>query len=207
MGRYTGPKNKIARRFGVNLGLKTNPAKVGKRLSQMPGVHGPNKRPKAPSSYGRQLLEKQKAKYIYGIRERQLRRYVDEATRISGNSGTMLLQGLECRFDNVIYRLGFAGTRAQARQMVTHGMFYLNGIKMSIASHVVKVGDVITVKPTKAKKKLFEGMAEKLETAQLPSWVTVEPKTLTGKVVSLPTNDDVEHLFDVTLIIEYFSTR
>ncbi len=207
MGRYTGPRNKIARRFGVNLGLKTNPTKVAKRLSQMPGVHGPNKRPKAPSSYGKQLLEKQKAKYIYGIREAQLRRYVDEATRVQGNSGTLLLQALEMRFDNVIYRLGFAGTRAQARQMVTHGMFFLNGKKMSVASHVVKIGDLVSIKPSKTKKKLFDGMSEKLETAQLPSWVTVEPKTQTGKVVSLPTADDVEHLFDVTLIIEYFSTR
>jgi small subunit ribosomal protein S4 len=207
MGRFTGPKNKIARRFGVNLGLKTNPTKVARRLSQKPGVHGPNKRAKAPSSFGRQLLEKQKAKFIYGLRENQLRRYINEATRVKGNSGTFLCKLLEMRMDNVIYRLGFAGTRAQARQMVTHGMFCLNGKKMSIPSHIVSVNDVITVKPSKTKKKLFENIADKLETQQLPSWLTNEPKTMTGKVVSEPTADDAEHLFDVTLIIEYFSTR
>lgn len=207
MGRYTGPKNKIARRFGVNLGLKSNPTKVARRLSQKPGVHGPNKRSKAPSSFGRQLLEKQKAKFIYGLRENQLRRYVNEATRQKGNSGTFLMELFERRMDNVVYRLGFASTRAQARQMVTHGMFLLNGKKMSIPSHTVNVSDAITVKPSKSKKKLFENMADRLETQQLPSWVTVEPKTMTGKVVSLPSKDDAEHLFDVTLIIEYFSTR
>lgn len=207
MGRFTGPKNKIARRFGINLGLKTNPTKVARRLNQMPGVHGPNKRPKAPSSFGKQLIEKQKAKFIYGLRERQLKRYVTEATRVKGNSGTLLQQLLETRLDNVVYRLGFAGTRAQARQMVNHGMFNLNGKKLDIPSHTVKVGDEITVKTNKSKKKLFEGMAEKLETANLPSWLTIEPKALSGKVVSLPKPDDVEHLFDVTYIIEYFSTR
>lgn len=207
MGRYTGPKNKIARRFGINLGLKTNPTKVARRLNQMPGVHGSNKRPKAPSSFGKQLIEKQKAKFIYGLRERQLRRYVTEATRLKGNSGTLLQQLLETRLDNVVYRLGFAGTRAQARQMVNHGMFFLNGKKLDIPSHIVKAGDVITVKENKSKKKLFEGMAEKLETAILPSWLTIEPKALTGKVVSMPQPDDMEHLFDVTYIIEYFSTR
>ncbi len=208
MGRYTGPKNKIARRFGINLGLKTNPSKVARRLGQMPGVHGPHRRPKAASSFGRQLIEKQKAKFIYGIRERQLRRYVTEATRVRGNSGTMLQQLLETRLDNVIYRLGFAGTRAQARQMVGHGMFTLNGKKMDIPSHTVRVGDAIGVKANKLKKKLFDGMMEKLEnTTTTPSWLALEPKNLTGKVVSLPKNDDMEHLFDVTYIIEYFSTR
>lgn len=207
MGRYTGPKNKLARRFGVNLGLKTNPAKVAKRLNQMPGVHGPNKRQKAPSSFGRQLLEKQKAKIIYGIRENQLKRYINEATRVKGNSGTLLLELLEMRLDNVVYRMGFASTRAQARQMVTHGMFMVNGVKLNIPSHTVSVGDVVSIKPSKTKKKLFEGAEEKLQNAILPSWVKVEPKEMTGTVLNRPSAMDVEKLFDVTLIIEYFSTR
>src|SRR3990172_4512924 len=101
MGRYTGPRNKIARRFGVNLGLKTNPQKVARRLKQLPGVHGPGKRPRAASSYGKQLLEKQKMKFLYGLRERQLRKYVLEATRQGGDSGINLERLLECRFDNV----------------------------------------------------------------------------------------------------------
>ncbi len=207
MGRYTGPKNKIARRFGVNLGLKSNPTKVARRLNQRPGVHGVSRRPKSMSSFGKQLVEKQKAKYIYGIRERQLKRYVTEATRVQGDSGVVLQQLLELRMDNVVYRLGFALTRAQARQMVNHGMFILNGKKMDIPSHVVKVGDVVTVKENKAKKKLFEGMDEKLQARELPSWLSIEPKTMTGKVLSIPAKEDFEKIFDVTFIIEYFSTR
>src|SRR3989338_2852729 len=108
MGRTITPKNKIARRFGVNLGLKTNAAKVAKRLNQPPGVHGPKKRPGAQSSFGKQLLEKQKAKVVYGLRERQFQRYAKEATRLEGDSGINLMQLLESRFDNVVYRLGFA---------------------------------------------------------------------------------------------------
>jgi len=207
MGRYIGPKNKIARRFGVNLGLKSNPAKVARRLSQMPGVHGPRKRGGASSTFGKQLAEKQKAKYIYGIRERQLRGYVNEANRREGDSGVNLQLILETRFDNVIYRLGFANTRAQARQLVSHGMFTLNGKKMNIPSHLVKVGDTIELKENKAKKRFFDGIEERLGAAQLPSWLTVDPKKKVGKVTSQPTEKDFDRTFDVKLIIEYYSTR
>ena len=207
MGRYTGPRNKIARRFGVNLGLKSNPAKVARRLSQRPGVHGPERKTKSASSFGKQLIEKQKVKYMYGLRERQLRRYVEEATRIRGNSGVMLQQFLESRLDNVVYRLGFALTRAQARQMVNHGMFLLNNKKMDIPSHLVKAGDVVSVKATKAKSKLFEGMEEKLVKQELPSWLSLDVAKLSGKILNLPKSADFEKLFDVTYIIEYFSTR
>ena len=207
MGRYTGPRNKIARRFGVNLGLKSNPAKVARRLSQRPGVHGQERKTKSASSFGKQLIEKQKVKYMYGLRERQLRRYVEEATRIRGNSGVMLQQFLESRLDNVVYRLGFALTRAQARQMVNHGMFLLNNKKMDIPSHLVKAGDVVSVKATKAKSKLFEGMEEKLVKQELPSWLSLDVAKLSGKILNLPKSADFEKLFDVTYIIEYFSTR
>ena len=111
MGRYIGPKNKIARRFRTNLNLKTNAAKVARRLNQAPGVHGPTKRGGAGSSYGKQLAEKQKAKFVYGLRERQFRGYVEKSTAMSGDSGVNLQQMLEMRMDNVIYRLGFAITR------------------------------------------------------------------------------------------------
>ena len=130
MGRYIGPKNKIARRFGVNLGLKTNSTKVARRLNQMPGVHGPTRRAKTTSSYGKQLAEKQKAKFMYGIRERQFQGYVREANRLEGDSGVNLQRLLEKRFDNVIYRMGFAKTRAQARQIVGHNMFTVNDKKL-----------------------------------------------------------------------------
>ncbi len=208
MGRYTGPKNKIARRFGVNLGLKSNATKVAKRLAQPPGVHGPKKRPgNGGSTFGKQLIEKQKAKYVYGMREKQFRRYVEQATRLKGDSGVALQERLEMRLDNVIYRLGFAETRAQARQMVTHGMFMVNGIRLDIASHIVSVNDVISLKPNKAKKKLFENAGEKLSKKSLPSWLSVDPVKVTGKVLHKPGMNDVEKIFDVKLIIEYYSTR
>jgi len=207
MGKYIGPKNKIARRFGVNLGLKSNATKVAKRLSQKPGVHGGKYRRKSLSAYGKQLEEKQKAKYMYGLREKQFRKYVTEAERLEGDSGVNLQKLLEMRMDNVIYRMGFALTRAQARQMVNHGMFVLNGKKMTIPSHIVKIGDVVEVKENKKKKAIFTGMSEKLQEANLPSWISVDAAAMTGKVTSMPQESDLDKIFDVKLIIEYYATR
>lgn len=207
MGRYIGPKNKIARRFGVNLGLKTNSTKVARRLQQSPGVHGPNKRKSAGSTFGKQLVEKQKAKFIYGIRERQFRRYVREATRLKGDSSVYLQQILEMRLDNVIYRAGIAATRAQARQFASHGMFCVNGHAMNIPSHIVNVGDVIELKETKKRKKIFDGIAEKLQKHELPSWLSADPVKLAITVTGKPGVLDAEKIYDVKLIIEYYSTR
>ena len=207
MGKNIGPKNKIARRFGVNLGLKSNSTKVARRLSQPPGVHGPKKRAGASSSYGKQLLEKQKAKLIYGLREKQFSNYVKEATRHSGDSGVTLQKILESRLDNVVYRLGFADTRAQARQFVGHNMFTVNGKKMNIPSYLVKTGDVIALKENKQKKVLFEKITEKLSNAVLPSWITVDPVKKTGKVLNEPAESDFDKIFDVKLIVEFYSAR
>ena len=208
MGRYTGPKNKIARRFGVNLGLKSNPAKVARRIGQKPGQHGlGGKRRSSTSSYGKQLIEKQKAKYMYGLRERQFRAYVTEANRLEGDSGVNLQQLLERRLDNVIYKMGFAITRAQARQFVSHSLFTVNGKKMNIPSYMVKVGDVISLKENKQKKKIFENITEQLSNKELPSWLSVDPNKKEGKILNQPAADDVEKVFDVKLIIEYYSSR
>tara|TARA_Y100001970_G_C14034530_1_gene750373 strand:+ start:75 stop:698 length:624 start_codon:yes stop_codon:yes gene_type:complete len=207
MGRYIGPKNKIARRFGVNLGLKTNAAKVARRLAQAPGVHGPKKRRKTRSTYGKQLIEKQKAKYIYGIREKQFSRYVSEAERVTGDSGKNLRELLERRLDNVVYRLGFAKTRAQARQFVSHNMFTLNGKKMNIPSHLVKSGDVIALKKNKERKGVFLEITEQLAQTDTPSWLRVDPKKKEGAVLHMPLEADYDKIFDVKLIIEYYSTR
>lgn len=207
MGKYIGPKNKIARRFGVNLGLKTNPTKVARRLNQRPGVHGPKRQKKSLSSFGKQLVEKQKAKFVYGLREEQLRKYVAQATRSEGDSGIRLQRSLEMRMDNVIYRLGIAVTRAQARQMVGHGMFTLNGKKMTIPSHIVSVGDEVGLKANKQKKKIFDGMEERLSQHLLPSWLSFDLGNKKAKVVSLPEGDDFEKTFDIKLVIEYYSTR
>ena len=207
MGRYLGPKNKIARRFGVNLGLKTSATKVARRLSQMPGVHGPGKKTKGLSSFGKQLAEKQKAKFVYGIRERQFQNYVKEAGRLKGDSSVSLQRLLERRFDNVIYRIGFAATRAQARQMVSHNMFTLNDKKMNIPSYSVCVGDVIKLKESKNKKKIFENISETLSKKELPSWIVSEPDKTSAKVTNEPSEKDFDRVFDVKLIIEYYSAR
>ncbi|PIR75773.1 MAG: 30S ribosomal protein S4 [Candidatus Magasanikbacteria bacterium CG10_big_fil_rev_8_21_14_0_10_43_9] len=206
MGRYTGPKNKIARRFGVNLGLKTNAAKVAKRLNQKPGQHGARRR-SSTSSFGKQLEEKQKAKFIYGLRERQFRGYVEEANRREGDSGVNLNRILESRLDNVVYRMGFAVTRAQARQFVNHGMFTVNGKKLNIPSYLTKVGDEIALKDNKQGKKIFEPITDQLSNAKAPSWLKVDPSAKKGSVLSIPLQEDVENVFDVKLIIEYYSTR
>lgn len=207
MGRYIGPKNKIARRFGVNLGLKSNPTKVARRLSQRPGVHGPNSRRRSASSYGKQLDEKQKAKFIYGLRERQFRGYVQEASRLEGDSGVNLQRLLERRLDNVVYRLGFADTRAQARQFISHSMFTVNNKKMNIPSHLIKVGDVISLKENKQKKKIFMEISDKLSKKDLQSWLSIDPAAKQGKILNLPGEKDFEKIFDVKFIIEYYSTR
>ena len=207
MGRDIGPKNKLARRFGINLGLKTNATKVARRLSQPPGVHGPGKRVKPATGYGRQLLEKQKAKIIYGLRERQFSKYVKEATRHEGDSSVFLMRLLENRLDNAVYRMGFADTRAQARQFVTHALFTVNGKKVDIPSFQVKLGDVVAVKENKLKKKLFENIEAKLSKAQLPSWVSVEPAGKSGKVLGEPADLDFEKIFDIKQIIEFYSAR
>lgn len=207
MGRYIGPKNKIARRFGINLGLKTNSAKVARRLGQKPGAHGFGKRKGAQSSFGKQLEEKQKAKFVYGLRERQFRGYVNEASRLEGDSGLNLLQILESRFDNVVYRLGFALTRAQARQMVGHNMFTVNGKKMNIPSYLVRPNDVVEIKKTKEKKLIFENIKDRLSKHNAPSWLLVDSNAKKGKVLHKPIDDDLDKLFDVKLIIEFYATR
>jgi small subunit ribosomal protein S4 len=207
MGRNIKPKNKVARRFGVNLGLKTNAASVARRLTQGPGIQGANRRRKTTSSYGKQLEEKQKAKEMYGMRERQFRNLVKEAGRLSGNTATNIQMLLERRLDNVVYRLGFASTRAQARQFVGHNLFMVNGKKMNIPSYCVKEGDVITVKPSKAKKGPFTDAKDRIAGHELPSWLKVDAAALTGTVLHMPAESDFDKVFDVTLIIEFYSTR
>lgn len=207
MGRNIGPKNKIARRFRTNLGLKTNATKVARRLNQAPGVHGPNQRRVSLSAFGKQLLEKQKAKFLYGIREGQFRKYVEKASAMTGDSGVNLQEMLEMRMDNVVYRLGFATTRAQARQFVSHSMFLLNGKKMNIPSHIARVGDIISLKPNKQKKQIFENVSDRLQARELPSWASVDAATKIGKILAKPTSKDFERVYDVKLITEYYSTR
>ncbi len=200
MARYTGPKNKLARKVGQDLGLKTNALKVARRLMVRPGQHGARSRRKL-SDYGVQLKEKQKVKYLYGILEKQLRRLYNEASTNPTATGAALITLLERRLDNVVFRLGYAPTRAAARQMVNHGHVQVNGGKMDIPSYQVDVGDVIYLKDSGKNipyvKELFE------EAPSIPEWL--ERQGPAGTISRLPVRADVVEDIDEQLIIEYYS--
>lgn len=201
MARYTGPKNKLARRAGQDLGLKTNPQKTARRLNIPPGQHG-RKGTRKLSEYGIQLKEKQKVKWMYGVLEKQLRNYMQLATRDEAATGTELLRLLERRLDNVIYRLNLAPTRNAARQLVVHGHVRVNGNKLDIPSYQVNINDTITL-TTKALK--IPAVVETNEQAKsaVPKWL--QKKAVVGKVVDYPQRDDIDAEINENLIIEYYS--
>jgi small subunit ribosomal protein S4 len=202
MARNLKPKHAMCRRCGEKLcGLDKCPVQ---RRSYPKGVHGPTSRRRL-TGYGIQLLEKQKAKVIYGILERQFRLYVKEATRSHANTSDLLLQLLERRLDNVVYRLGFAKSRSQSRQMVAHGHFTLNGRKVTIPSIQVRVGDMIGIREHSAGKKLFENAKENLAKIELPVWLAFDPETMTAKIISLPVGSEIRPLFDPKAIVEFYS--
>jgi small subunit ribosomal protein S4 len=202
MGRNLGPKHKLCRRVGEKL-CGNDKCPVTRRPYK-PGVHGPTSRTRL-TGYGIQLIEKQKAKTIYGLLERQFRKYVEEAARSKGNTADSLLRILESRLDNVVYRLGFAKTRSQSRQYVSHGHFTVNGRKVTVPSISLRAGDVIGIREQSAKTKIFEGMKEKLSKTELPAWLNIDPDTMTGKVVGVPKATDANPLFDTKQIIELYS--
>jgi len=211
MARYTGPVCRLCRREGMKLYLKgarcdTPKCSVSKtRKNYPPGQHG-QRRTRRQSEYGLQLREKQRVRRYYGILETQFRRLYEEAVRRGGVTGENLLQLLESRLDNVVYRMGFADSRAQARQLVRHGHFTVNGRKTNIPSFIVKPGDVVTVKAEKRSKTYFEDFNVQLETKRPPDWVSVNVNDLSGKVLSLPTRDQMElPPFNEALIVEYYS--
>lgn len=199
MGRYTGSKHKLARRVGVNILDKTS-ASLQRRLSVPPGVHG-RKRKRALSEFGQQLREKQKAKYTYGILEKQLRNLVEKVRKKKGETGEMIISLLETRLDNVVYRLGLAKTRFMARQIVSHGHVLVNGKKITIPSCHIKEGDVISLSPKIQKNpdilKLFEE-----KTPLLPF---LKREGASGTLLRMPKAQDLEVPFDTQLIVEYYS--
>ena len=201
MARYTGPKTKKSRRVGVRLFPKDE--KILTKRNFPPGMHSQARR--RISEFGQQLLEKQKTKWLYGILERQFRRYYQRAAKQKGRTGQLLLQYLESRLDNVVYRLGFASTRPQARQMVSHGFFEVNGKKINIPSYEVKVGDVISVRKSKQNSKLIQVQKAKLAKYKTPEWLQLDAKTLSGKMLSLPTEDSADVTINPQLIVEYYS--
>jgi small subunit ribosomal protein S4 len=201
MARYTGPKIRASRKYGEPLTKKAE--KYLARRNYRPGQHGQS--PQRISEYGTQLREKQKAKIIYGLMEKQFRNYYEKASKKVGATGDTLLQLLEMRFDNVIYRMGFAGTRAQARQMVSHAFFEINGQKVNIPSYQVKVGDQISVRENKKKSVLIKNLAPTLEQATTAEWVSLDTAALSGKVLSKPTREQMEMNLNTQLIVEYYS--
>ncbi|MCA9369692.1 MAG: 30S ribosomal protein S4 [Pseudomonadales bacterium] len=200
MARYTGPKNKRARAIGEDLGLKSNPLKVSRRLAIRPGMHGAKRRRKL-SDYGKQLKEKQKAKYMYGVLEKALRSLYEEASKDPTATGETLLRLLELRLDNVIYRAGLAPTRASARQIVAHGHVVVNDGKMNIPSYRVELGDVVTLKRSAATIPAVAGLLE--AEPDVPAWMKKKATVVT--VSALPTRTDIAEAIDEQLIVEYYS--
>jgi len=207
MGRYTGPKWRIARRLGVNIYVGEEKTQKGKsildRRPYPPGQHGRTRR--KISYYGRQLMEKQKVKYYYGIRERQFRRFYEMAERMRGQTGENLLKLLESRLDNVVYRLGFGKSHRHARQLVVHGHILVNGKKVDRPSYLVKPGDVIEVKE---KSRDIPQIKEGIELAQkrgIPSWLELDAENFKGVVKAEPTREEIEIPVEEHLIVELYS--
>ncbi|WP_370262806.1 30S ribosomal protein S4 [Limnobacter sp.] len=206
MARYTGPKCKLSRREGTDLGLKSTRRSLDSKckLDSKPGQHGRTSGART-SDYGQQLREKQKVKRMYGVLEKQFRRYFAEASRRKGNTGETLLQLLESRLDNVVYRMGFGATRAEARQLVSHKAILVNGKAVNIPSYAVKVNDVISVREkSKTQARILEavGLAEQ---NGFPLWVSVDAKKLEGSLKSVPDRADLSQEINESLIVELYS--
>jgi small subunit ribosomal protein S4 len=210
MGRYTGPTERLSRREGVDLELKGLRRLAGKSALERrgpvpPGEHGGSRRRRQPSTFALQLRAKQVLKRMYGVRERQFRRYVREAQSARDRTGDRLLEILERRLDNVIYRLGFATTRAQARQFVNHGHVFVDGRRVTIPSYRVKPGQVVGLRDTSPVRPVAAESAELL--ARVAPWLETDPDALVGRVLRVPVREDVVVPVDEQLVVEHFSRR
>ena len=207
MARYLGPKLKLSRREGIDLNLKSArrsfESKV-KDVGSKPGQHGKISGART-SDFGAQMREAQKAKRLYGVLERQFRRYFTEAERRTGNTGDNLFGLLESRLDNVVYRMGFGSTRAEARQIVSHGAILVNGKKVNIPSYSVRAGDVIAVREKAQKQARIAEALELASTNGFPAWVEVDTKKFEGTFKNVPARDEVAHEINEALIIERYS--
>ncbi|MBU6447915.1 30S ribosomal protein S4 [Patescibacteria group bacterium] len=201
MARYTGPKAKRARALGEALTNKD--AKILMKRNYAPGQHGQSKG--RVSEYGTQLKEKQKAKWTYGILERQFRKYFAEASKKKGVTGETLLRILEQRLDNIVYRLGLAESRAQARQIVSHGFITVNGKRVDIPSYRTKVGDLISISQNKQKSKYVDLLKQKLKNAKTQEWLSLNADEMNGKVLSVPTPEQIDNKINTQLIVELYS--
>jgi small subunit ribosomal protein S4 len=201
MARYTGPRVRISRRFGLPI---FGPTKYLERRNYGPGMHGPKSRRKT-TDYGLGLLEKQKLRYFYGLMERQFRGVYERALRRRGVTGEQMLQILETRLDNVVYQLGIANTRAAARQMVSHGHVKVNGRKVSIPSYGLKVNDAVEVKDNARARQMATKNLEGATSRAVPDWLSLNKDAFKGVVMRIPTQDEIHPIANVQAVVEFYS--
>lgn len=202
MARYTGPKTKVSRRYGV---LISGSPKAFENKNYPPGQHGPKGSRRKQSDYALALAEKQKLRHQYGVLERQFRRYFQIASTRRGVTGEILLQLLESRLDNVVQKMGFSKTLRGARQMVAHGHIRVNGRKATSASMNLKAGDVVAVKPSEKSKRLGARGVELTQIATTPEWLLVDKENLTGNVVRIPSREEIKPIVNEQLVVELYS--
>lgn len=202
MARYTGPRVRISRRFGVPI---FGPSKYLERRNYGPGVHGPKSARRKTTDYGLGLLEKQKLRYYYGLMEKQFRGVYEKALRSRGVTGEQMLQILETRLDNVVFHLGIGNTRAQARQMVAHGHVKVNGRKVNIPSFALKVNDVIEVKDTNASKQLATRSLESSTSRVVPDWLMLDKTAIKGTVMRIPSREEIQPIANEQAVVEFYS--
>ena len=204
MARYRGPIGKVSRRLGF--GITEKGERILKKRPAPPGMHGAGTGNKKVSDYGVRLAEKQKARYVYGVLEKQFRRTFDEAKRLPGETGANFFSLLERRLDNVVFRMGLAKSRAQARQLVCHGHITVNGRKTNISSFTVKTGQTIAVRPQSRSCSYFKEVVEGGATRnRVPAWISYNEAELSAQIVSLPRREDAEPGINDLFIVEYYS--
>jgi small subunit ribosomal protein S4 len=201
MARYTGPRLRISRRFGVPI---FGASKYLERKNYGPGMHGPKSRRKH-TDYALGLIEKQKLRYFYGLMEKQFRGVYEKALSRRGVTGETMLQILETRLDNVVYHLGFGSTRSAARQMVCHGHIRVNGRKVNIPSYSLKVNDVIETKDTNVSKQMATKGMEISTSRSIPDWISLDRTGLKGTVLRLPARDDIQPIANEQAVVEFYS--
>lgn len=201
MARYTGPRVRISRRFNAPI---FGPSKYLERKNYGPGVHGPKSRRKH-TDYALGLIEKQKLRYYYGLQERQFRGIYERALRRRGVTGETMLQILETRLDNVVFHLGFANTRAAARQMVTHGHIRVNGRKVSIPSYALKVNHIVEVKDSNVARQMATKGLEISTSRAVPDWLALEKDAFKGTVVRIPSRDEIQPIANEQAVVEFYS--
>ena len=201
MARYTGPRVRISRRFGIPI---FGPTKYLERRNYGPGVHGPKSRRKT-TDYGAGLIEKQKLRYYYGLMEKQFRGVYEKAKNKRGVTGETMLQILETRLDNVVFHLGFGNTRAAARQLVGHGHVTVNGRKVSIPSYALKINDVISIKNNNVSRQLATKSLEISTSRSVPDWMSLNKEEFKGTVMRIPTRDEIQPIANEQAVVEFYS--